>query len=393
MSLSTQPTRPLANLIYIFSSVPPDRPDYKRGLLNALCYPSGHRLQLNYRRDYFQPPLFQDRQQLIGRKAVLVFVDYGASDDGSDHKFTPIRFVRLLRVSPKEPASKYLDTTRVYVYVELEDFIRWSPSASDEIAALPGRPKPHKGTRDYFYFLAGPSKFRVDTELSQQDILDDTIQRLATAKSLSHCIYLSAGNIQRFKRQNNQCSLIPYGPDHKAYQLQTNNIYRVDLRVFDPKRTSGSRYKIGVRSSSDLIVVSQPFSIALGGPTDHSVLLACKRTLENTLATLEIEIKGIRTGVLEGEPEESSSLPTEVSAAEPVYLLEVSPVKWILPTFVVLIFLGFLLSNTSPEFFKEFDFVCYPHWWALACKTLGAMALGGAAYLAFRKLPSGGGGG
>lgn len=383
------------NLIYLFSSAPPDRPDYKRGVLNALCYPAGHLLKLNYRRDYFQPSLFDGRERLRGRRAVFVFIDYRALTATNDHDFIPIRFLRLLDVSPKEEAENYLETTRVYIRVELGEFIFSTPTSSTEIGSIPDRPRPYNGNpgekRNYFYVVEGANKFSQPNRLSQQDTLDHMIQRVAKSDSLSSCVFLSTGNVQPFKNGKPVCGLVEYGEEQKAYRLQTNNIYRLDLRVFDPKRASGSRYEIAVRSSSDFIAVSQPFSIALGGPIDHSALLVCKRTTESTLATLEVEVKGVRTSAGGEDRTLPGNALGDVIAAEPVYLLDIRPAKWVLPAFVILVFVGVLSTSTSPEFFKEFEFLCYPQSLALVCKTLGAGALAAAAYLAFRKLPSGGG--
>ncbi len=171
------------DLIYLFSSAPPDRPDYKRGVLNALCYPAGHQLKLNYRRDYFQPRLFDEREKLAGRRAVFVFIDYAALTGLNDHEFIPIRFVKLLDVSPKEEAEKYLDSTRVYVRVELKEFISSTPTSSSDIGSIPGRPRPHSGDVDeprrYFYVLEGADKFLQPNKLSEQDTLDHTVQRVA----------------------------------------------------------------------------------------------------------------------------------------------------------------------------------------------------------------------
>jgi hypothetical protein len=199
-----------------------------------------------------------------------VFIDYKAATHLNDHEFIPIRFVRLLNVSSKEPATKYLDTTRVYVHVELEEFVFVSPFASSEISSIPGRPTAHTGDpskkRDYFYFLEGPEKFSEHNELSQQDTLDHTIQRVAGASSLSNCVFLSAGNVRPFREGQPTCGL--------ASTFQASS--------------------------------------------------------------------------------------AAVIGAEPVYLLDVKPPGWMLPAFIVLIFFGVLLTSTSPEFFKEFEGLCFP---------------------------------
>jgi len=52
------------------------------------------------------------------------------------------------------------------------------------------------------------------------------------------------------------------------------------------------------------------------------------------------------------------------------------------------VFLGVLLTSTSKEFFDDICFT-HPTFWAVAAKFIGAVFVAIAAYLGFRKLPSG----
>ena len=376
--------------VYLFSSAPPDRPTYKRGVLNLLCYPPGHQVELSYRKDYLQPPIFEQRSSLVGRRGVFVFVDYKAL--GNDHEFTPIRYVKILNLAPKEAANRYLDTTRVHVRVELGNLIVYDTKWNGEIAFLPGRPKVYVSTspggRDYFYVLQARNRFPETSDLSQRDIWDQITGKVAKANSLSDCVFLSTGNLRPFK-DGSACVLSPYGSEQKAYRLEPNNIYRLDLRVYYPYPRVSSDREIVVRSSSDFVSVSQPFATAHGAE-DHSVLIACKRTIESSLATLVIDV-GAKN--LTGQAVQDVAAPTaltDVMAAKPRYLLAIEPSRNIVRGFVFLIFLGFLLSSTSKELYS--DFVCFPELAAALSKTLGAICLAWAGFLAFRKLPSGGSG-
>jgi hypothetical protein len=379
-----------SNLIYLFSSAPPERPTYKRGVLNALCYPKGHQLELSYQKSYFQPPLFESRVSLGNRKGVFVFVDYKPE---SDHEFIPIRFVNIVDVAPKEEATRYLDTTRVHVRIELDDLILYDPKWNSGIAALPGRPKPHvsgsPGGRGYYYVIEGRNPFPQLSEVSQRDIWDQITGKVARAKSLSDCVFLSTSYLRPF-RDGSSCDLRPYGKEQKAYHLEPNNIYRLDLRVYYPNPLlTGLQREILVRSSSDVLSVSQPFATA-HGTEDHSVLIACKRTIESSLATLVVDVSAKNGAVGSSQNFGQLAAATDVVAAKPLYLLSIEPSRLVVCWFVILIFLGFLLTSTSKEFYS--DWVCFPTIWAVVSKTAGAFCLAWAGFLAFKKLPSGGSG-
>jgi len=355
-------------------------------VLNALCYPKGQQLELSYQKSYFQSSLFDQRRSLSGRRGVFVFLDYNPT---ADHEFVPIRFVNILDVAPKESAAKYLDGTRVHVRIELDELIPHDAKWNTAIAALPGRPKPGPrspaATRGYYYVILGPNLFPLHSDISQRDIWLQITDKVAQAKSLSSCVFLSTDHIRPF-RDGAPCTLQSYGPEQKAYALEPNSIYRLDLTVYFPHSVASSDREITVRSSSDLVSVSQPFATAHGGPEDHSVLIACKRTVESTLATLVVDVTAKNVAV--GASQNFSQ--AAVVAAKPRYLLSIKPPKAILRAFILFVFLGFFLTSTSKEFYEPW--LCYPEIWALFSKTLGAICLARAAFLAFRKLPSGGSG-
>jgi hypothetical protein len=374
MSESVHPNTIDDKIIYLFSSAPPDRPTYKRGVLNALCYPIEQQVELSYKKSYFGPLLFENRRNLKGRRGVFVFVDY--KGDGDDHIFTPIRCVKILGVDPKELAKKYLETTRTYVRVELGKLLMYDPAWNEAIRSVPGRPRPYAQAGSPTYVIEGPDLFGTPGDISQRDIWDGLTEELSKAKSLRGCLFLATFHPRPF-RGREPCTLKPYGREQKAYRLRPKNIYRLDLRVYYPQNASipAKDREINVRSSSELLSVSQAFATAHGGPEDHSVLIECKRTIESTLATLVVDL--------------ANSLP-DVVAARPQYLLWVRPRLSIVWSFVIFVFLGFTLTSTSKEFYEAW-FFC-PEIWALGSKVVGAAFLALAAFLAFRKLPSGGSG-
>lgn len=370
------------SIVYLFSSAPPNRPDYKRGVLNALCYPPGHQLELSYKKSYISQSLFAQRSKIKGKRGLFVFLDYKKPD----HDFIPIRFVTLQELSPKEEAKQYSDTTRMYIRVELEGLLAFDPEWNDRIKSLPSRPKPPQGPAsagtEYLYVLEGADLFPRASDYSQRDVWDHLVEKVADASSLKDCVFLSTGHISPFGK-GRPCEFSVYGENQKAYRLLPNSIYQLDLRIFD-RHSSNSTQEVVIRSSSELLAVSQPFVTGVGGPTDHSALIVCKRTVENTLATLVVDIQARP----ESDEKATTTQPTSIIAAKPRYLLAIAPSRSLIVSFTLLAFLGALLTSTSAEFYR--DFVCLPEVWALGSKLVGAALLSAAAYLAFRKLPSGG---
>lgn len=380
--------KPEDKIVYLFSSAPPNRPNYKRGVLNALCYPSGHQLDLSYRKSYISPYLFNNRGTVSGKKGIFVFLDYKKPD----HDFIPIRFVTVLELSLREEAQQFLDTSRIYIRVELGDLIAFDPKSNDLIRSLPGRPRVPTSSSlagtDYFYAVEGLDHFPLHSQYAQRDIWDHLVEKVADASSLNDCVFLSVGHIRQFT-QVERCGFSSYGEGQKAYRLRPNSIYQLDLRVYDKRHAPDSTQEVVIRSSSDLLGVSQPFVMGVGGPTDHSALIVCKRTVENTLATLVVDLQA-QDSTSEGAGKISRTPAVSVIAAKPRYLLQIAPPRSLIFWFCGLVFLGAFLTSTSAEFYR--DFVCYPEGWALASKMLGGICLSAAAYLAFRKLPSGGSG-
>jgi len=380
-------TRNTKRVLYLFSSAPPNRPNYKRGVLNALCYPAKHCMELNYQKSYISPTVFDNRDAWKDHEGYFVFIDY--RHDG-DLVFIPIRKFKVQSIYPAEQAQEYAEGTRIYVRIQLEELILFNDDYNQKIRNIPGRPVPHMKPPAFYYALEYEDFSPEISKRSQRDIWDDLVEHVAQAKSLNDCVFLSTGNIRQIGNDKD-CDFVSYGKDQaaqKAYQVRPNTVYKLDLRVYDLRHTPDSAQEIMVRSSSDLLSVSQPFATTVGGPSDHSVLIACKRTIENTLATLEVDVKQ-QVDLPDAEKKDGEKTRSaKVISAKPVYMLSISVSKALLLWFIVFVFLGVLLTSTSKEFFDDICFT-HPTFWAVAAKFIGAVFVAIAAYLGFRKLPSG----
>src|SRR5271157_3424303 len=257
-------------LVFLFSSVPPDRPNYKRGVLNALCYPDGHILEVSYKSSYLDPRLANNLEGLVNKRAVFVFIDY----KGTDHNFVPVRYATILSCGPRESSKEILGRTRIYIRIELNQLIPQNDQWDAFIKKIPNRPKVwHEGTKDYYFVLQHAGPAHVSSELSQADIWNDLVERVSAADVLNDCTFLATGHLQSFTSK--PCELGALTKDQRAYRLRPHSIYKMDLRIFDRRNKPDTNQEIYVRSSSELITVSQPFATAIGGPVEHTVLLVC----------------------------------------------------------------------------------------------------------------------
>jgi hypothetical protein len=180
--------------------------------------------------------------------------------------------------------------------------------------------------------------------------------------------------------------MTPYGDgEDRVYTLRPNNIYKADVRIYNPS-VAPSGQEIFIRSSSDLLVVTQAFPTAIGGTSDHEALVTCKRSIEDTLAALVFDVRP-----RDATPTQQSASSAVISA-KPQYLVRVTVPQGLLRKFIACVFFGVLLSSISADFFKEWGgLLCqYRNALALLAKVGGALFLACAAYLGFRKLPSGG---
>ena len=382
-------------MIYLFSSVPPDRPAYKRGVLDALCYPSGHRMEISYQRRYVAPLLIDRRSELREQPAAFVFVDYNAQ---ADHNFVPIRRAKILGFGPKEDAALYSATSRFYVQLELGELIHFDEPLNEAIKSIAGRPVPYREQArpgDYFYMLEAGDVLPQHNILSQRDIWDGLVEKASHSKSLTNCIFLSTGHIRKHS-DGDACLITAFGLEDLAYRILPNTVYKLNLRIYDRRKASIGTQEIVVRSSSDLLSVSQAFPTTLGGSAEYSVVIVCKRSIERSVAALILDVRELMTARAPGDRDEAGQAagePTsDVICAKPQYLLSISPPRLLVVVFVIFVFFGILLTSTSKEFFDALNCVRSVLWAPLA-KVLGAASLASAAYIAFRKLPSGGSGG
>jgi hypothetical protein len=145
-----------------------------------------------------------------------------------------------------------------------------------------------------------------------------------------------------------------------SYTVRPAKEYRVDITIFDSPYDTSTGLKqhsgIEMKASSDQVYVAQPFHSIVSGLIERSAILSFKRTTESLLTTIAFTITDTKDNT---------------TTNNPVFHLYITP-KWITTVcFLVFVIAGSLLLS--------FD-------WKLL-KVVGSLALGAAAFIAYRRLP------
>ena len=133
-----------------------------------------------------------------------------------------------------------------------------------------------------------------------------------------------------------------------------------------------------------MLSITQPFPTTVGGLGAYNVVITCKRSIEDTLAALFVEV----ADKAPPQPTQVQTVTRQLIAARPRYLVAIAPPRRVLIIFLLFVFAGAFLTSASADFWKDWT-SARPQTLALISKILGAVFLSAAAWLAFKKLPSG----
>src|SRR5271163_686834 len=124
-----------------FTSAEDNKPTYRRGILDALCYPVGHVLQYSYRLHNIHPDLRpqEGKARTTPTSGVIIFVDveYPPSDkapSGSSFSrvtYFPLRRVNIIRFPSLKPGQHLAERERASYFLELADFIEYKTSEQE----------------------------------------------------------------------------------------------------------------------------------------------------------------------------------------------------------------------------------------------------------------------
>ncbi len=361
-------------LVFLYTAL--TRASYRRGLFDALSYPPEHVVSYCYRKRNIRPSL----PELEGRQGLIIYVDLSEANEVT---YFPTRFVTIQQPRiPEGSISQALERERIYLPLRLGRFVEYKPGGDKgqwhevvkgfdslrEIAgSKPGTPKYFViGGRNQFTALAG----------SERTAWEDLVSKLSESSGLRAGRFLRIDDIKFASRESKAVGRIPKG-ERLAYDLRPAQIYRLDFSVYE-RSDEKTETKITVTtSSSELLTIDQPFQSVVSGLVEKSALIACKRTTEKALATISLAVS-----------ESTESQPGKVNSPSPVLFVQISYSKWVILLFLAAIIVGTFLVSLDFETVREY-LPCKPHAWTTAFKLVGAGFLACAAWLVFRRLPSG----
>jgi hypothetical protein len=384
-----------AGLTLFYTTAEDNRPTYRRGILDALCYPQGHLLEYSYRIRNINPNLRKSGKDAAGASArgAIVFVDseHGAWEKGPERKdfgrviYFPLRYVKIVKAPPWK-SSELDGGERVNYLLELEEFVDYDGSVNgsqwnEKLVAFDSLRAFRGGIPEYFVV---PALDILTTSKNPRTGWENAVTAVSKSSRLSNAIFMRIGSLQEVGKNK---EIVPQTiSDQRVYELTPGRVYRLNFSLFQSATASRSKPEaiVSIRSStSGLLQVDQSYQSAVSGISERSALVACKRTVEETLSVVSIEV--------------GDTAQTIVNSPNPNLFVRPSLSKAIKVGFVMLIFAGGFLVSLDDKVVSELslffgDFVTkYPEFWVLFWKLVGAACLGWAGWLAFRKLPSKGG--
>jgi hypothetical protein len=364
-------------LVYLFTTAGFSKPTYRRGILDLLAYPLGHIERFSYRRSDIHPSVDQLLSSATERKGMVVFVD---TDPGRNPTYMPLRWVSIREPVPSlgsgpahEPEERVKFFLQIGEYVEYQtskDFRQWHQQLTflDAIREVEA-----KGPR---YFVVPGENVLGRARATRQLDWENLVTAVSKSSKLSDAVFLRLDHLRLYPGDQTEVELRPYVHGARTYLLRPGQAYLLGFDIFAKQSPTPSKAKapnVTLTCSSELVNTTKPFQSVVSGLMQQFAILSCKRTIEETRAALSAEID---------EPVKDA-----VNTPNPVLLLEISVSRRTLRTFLALVFLGGLLVSSDKEALGVF--LCSPGLWVWIAKFVGSAFLTGAAYLAFRKLPSG----
>ena len=364
----------LPQVVLLFTAADKQRPAYRRGVLDALAYPARQILHYSYRIRQVQESLRNVAALPNKGAGVIVLVD-----EGADGKFTyfPLRRVNIVGWQPLISSSDTVGRERRKFSLELGDFIAYAdtnnPGQWHQPISEYDPLREIKGSRTSFFVIQARdifSSIRVPLATAWEDL----VVNVSNSNSLAQANFVRI-DCPKDVDSNTDLPLKP-SFDACAYVLQPGSSSRLNFAIYN--RDGNRETKVELKSSAeDLFTVNQPFQSVVSGVVEKSAYIACKRTVEDRTAVLTMEVAG--------DPNDLNV----VNSPNPILIIKTSVPRKKVWLFLALVLLGAFLVSWDPELVKQLWETSHPKILGLLVKLLGAVSLTGAAWLAFRKLPSG----
>jgi hypothetical protein len=210
---------------------------------------------------------------------------------------------------------------------------------------------------------------------------EDLVRAVSKSSEFQSAVFLRLDHITPYASSRVSEQLHHYEDNRLVYRLAPGSMYRLNFSVFENLSSTappGKETRLKVLSGAkDILGAGQPFQSLVSGLVEKSTIINCKRTIENIITTLSILV----------DHEGSSS--ALVNSPNPTLFVRVSVSRWTLFGFLACVFLGGFSVTVGTDFMKELCVTSHPVAMAAIAKVVGAVLLAAAAFLAFRKLPSG----
>jgi hypothetical protein len=387
----------LNEFVVLYTTAARSKQPYRRGILDALCYPEKHVIRYRYKLKEIAP----DLRDLAGQTripALVVFVDSQVAPvtfEVQSVTYYPLRLCKILKVPSSSDKS---DESRLEFDLELGDYVLYDSSQAvgqwhRDIAVL----DPLRGMRNAkptYFAIVADRKFELDHKVDLAQRWESLVTLLARSNQMKDAVFIRLSRPElrdkSLKRRameyldisvENESGFVEPSTEGllTSYQVQPAKEYRIDITIFDspfPSTGIGQNSGLQLQASSDQVYLAQPFHTVVSGLVERSAILSFKRTTERLLTTLAFTVTDIKP---------------ETTTNNPVMHLYITPRRRILVSFLLLVFFGtFLVSLDVDGIRLVIDDISKAHFVFAITKILGSFMVGAAAFLAYQALPSAG---
>ncbi len=385
-------------IIVIATSVPENRPAYKRDLLNCLCYPMGTSVRFTYRKRWIEPQLLEHwieeqrsntSRSLRDIPALIVFCDIPAQPE-QDYSFLPLRYAYFESFEPLNILERADPDIHIAVRFKLGRFVNFAPTNPEVLRTtwqrwmlsqegkypFPYTHSRHKPEKTMLVFTA--TNFDGGQE-EQEDISWVRLsEQISQARTLQDSSLFRIMGVYNVSSRSEKPAKIRTQYGHSCYVLEASKSYIIRLQFYLDEGKAHLPRTLRTHASTDSLSMSEPLIKNIGLSTEAEIIVNASKVLATEMATLVIE---------------DTNSNTHMARAELVVLLK--PERW-LPLVVLLIAIGTFLTGVSADMITDIISFLHPQKsllasdaaaFAYSLKALGSALVALGAYLGFRKVP------
>lgn len=408
----------MQRVIYIATSVPEDRPEYRRDLLSCFGYGPGTHIRFLYRKKWIAEKILA-QFPAKGTQCVIVFCDR-ANENSTRFTFFALMRARWAGIEWQRYLHRFGPDDFLPVEFVLERPLMIAPADlaagvsawDDVILSQDDYPRP-RGTRD-----AERARFVIERDELPREFPKDTTedlswltlaQALSKTSSLQNCSFYRVKNITKVHGHVQVGEPIQPRSEGgiRVYRLRSDRTYRFNLQTLStPGRVSIDRY-LTPKVALSTLRFSQPFIASRGRTNQFHLLLFCPRTYAQQS---DVVVFDAASGA---QPDSATDAPSGADAkttpqmeaaqakiqAENAPRIEIPviigpPAWWELAGAIALLAVGVALVTPTPELLASDDLAWFPWLHAHAETALAVGRVTGALlatiglYLGFRVTPS-----